>query len=174
MAPQPSFEPAQLLPLQRLTSGHVAGDFDSGSPSLDGWLRHAARRNGEGAVRAYVVCRDTRVVAFYSLAIGAVFQAGGSGRNRRNPPEPIPVMVLGRLAVDRRCQGQGLGRTLLRDAVLRTLQAADIAGVRAILVHAKDAPARDFYERCGFLRSPIDPLTLLLPLLAARAALEGP
>ena len=87
-------------------------------------------------------------------------------------PDPIPVMVLGRLAADRRLQGQGLGKALLRDAILRTLQAADLAGIRTILVHANDARARVLYERCGFLPSPIDPLTLMLPLKDARATQE--
>jgi GNAT superfamily N-acetyltransferase len=79
-------------------------------------------------------------------------------------PDPLPVMVLGRLAVDRRWQGRGFGRALVRDAILRTFQAADIAGIRAILVHAKDQRAKAFYERCGFLTSPIDPLMLMLRL----------
>lgn len=94
------------------------------------------------------------------------------GRIRRNMPDPIPVMVLGRLAVDRRFARRGLGKALLRDAILRTLQAADIAGIRAILVHAKDEQVAAFYGRNGFLPSPIDPLTLLLPLQDAREALR--
>lgn len=87
-------------------------------------------------------------------------------------PEPIPVMILGRLAVDRRFQGEGFGKALLRDAILRTLQAAEIAGIRAILVHAKDENARQFYARFGFLPSPLDPLTLMQPLNDAREALR--
>lgn len=111
-------------------------------------------------------------MAFYSLATGSVVQSRAPGRVRRNMPDPIPVMVLGRLAVDRSVAGQGLGRALLRDAVLRTLQAADIAGIRAILVHAKDEAVAQFYRRHDFLPSPIDPLTLLLPLQDARRALS--
>jgi GNAT superfamily N-acetyltransferase len=167
----PAGEP--LRPPERLTANHRLDDFDSGSPPLDDWLRRRALRNeAEGASRTYVVCQGARVVAFYSLANGAVLQALAPGRVRRNMPDPIPVMILGRLAVDRRSQGRGLGRTLLRDALLRTLQAADIAGIRALLVQAKDEPARAFYKRCGFLPSPIDPLTLMLPLKDARATLE--
>lgn len=160
-------------PPERLTAAHVVCDFESGSPQLDDWLRRRALRNeAEGASRTYVVCQATRVLAFYSLANGAVLQHQAPGRVRRNMPDPIPVMVLGRLAVDRGFQGRGLGRALVRDAVLRTLQAADIAGIRALLVHAKDEAARTFYERSGFLPSPIDPLTLMLPLRAARTALR--
>jgi GNAT superfamily N-acetyltransferase len=166
-------EPQQLRPSERLTPAHELDDFDSGSAQLDDWLRRRALRNdADGASRTYVVCQGTSVAAFYCLANGAVLHAGAPGRVRRNMPDPIPVMVLGRLAVDRRFQGQGLGSALLRDAILRTLQAADIAGIRAILVHAKDEKARAFYERSGFLPSTIDPLTLTLPLKNARAALQ--
>ena len=169
----PAGEP--LRPPERLHANHRIDDFDSGSPPLDEWLRSRALRNDAvGASRTYVVCQGARVIAFCSLANGAVLHAGAPGRVRRNMPDPIPAMVLGRLAVDRRLQGRGLGRTLLRDALLRTLQAADTAGIRAILVHAKDEPARAFYEHCGFLPSPIEPLTLMLPLKDARAALDNP
>ena len=165
----------ELRPPERLTSAHEFDDFDSGSPRLDDWLRRRASRNeAEGASRTYVVCQGTRVAAFYCLANGAVLHGGAPGRVRRNMPDPIPVMVLGRLAVDRRFQKRGLGRALLRDAVLRTLQAAEIAGVRALLVHAQDEPARVFYQRSGFLASPVDPLTLMLPLKDARAAIAVP
>lgn len=173
MTPPAAGGPQRLQAPRRLIREHVVDNFDSGIPALDAWLRSRALRNeAEGASRTYVLCQDMRVVAFYCLANGAVLQASAPGRVRRNMPDPIPVMVLGRLAVDRQFQGRGLGKALLRDAILRTLQAADIAGVRAILVHAKDDKARAFYERCGFLASPIDPLTLMLPLKAARAALD--
>ncbi len=153
----------QLRPPERLTSTHELDDFDSGRPQLDQWLRHhAARDAAENGARAYVVCQDARVVAFYCLANAAVLHAGAPGRVGRDLPAPIPVMVLGRLAVDRRFQGQGLGRALLRDAILRALRAGEIAGVRALLAHAKDERARAFYERSGFVRSPFDPLTLML------------
>ena len=87
-------------------------------------------------------------------------------------PDPIPVMLMGRLAVDRSQQGKGLGRALLKDAILRTLKAAEIAGMRALLVHALDEKAAGFYQHNGFLVSPIDPLVLMLPLVTARRALE--
>ncbi len=165
----------ELRPPERLTPAHELQDFDSGSPRLDDWLRRRASRNeADGASRTYVACQGTRVAAFYCLANGAVLHGGAPGRVRRNMPDPIPVMVLGRLAVDRRFQRRGLGSALLRDAILRTLQAAEIAGIRAIVAHAKDDTAKTFYERSGFLPSPIDPLTLMLPLKDARAALGVP
>jgi GNAT superfamily N-acetyltransferase len=159
-------------PPQRLSPSHGTAGFDSGSSQLDDWLRRRALRNeAEGASRTYVVGQGDQVVAFYALANGGVLLQSASGRVRRNMPDPIPVMVLGRLAVDRRCQGQGLGRALLRDAILRTLQAAEIAGIRALVVHAKDEHARAFYGRCGFMASPLDPLSLMLALKDAAAAL---
>lgn len=103
-------------------------------------------------------------MSFYFLATGSVMQAGLPGRIRRNMPDPLPVMVLGRLAVDRACAGQGLGKALVRDAILRTVEAAKIAGIRALLVHAKDEQLAAFYRRHDFLPSSIDPLILLLPL----------
>jgi GNAT superfamily N-acetyltransferase len=155
-----------------LSAAHDCIRFDSGRPQLDGWLRERALRNQDaGASRTYVACEGPRVVAFYSLANGAVAHREAPGRLRRNMPDPIPVMVLGRLAVDREFQRRGLGRALLQDAILRTLQAAEIAGIRAILVHAKDENARRFYERFGFLASPANPRTLALPLQDASAQL---
>jgi GNAT superfamily N-acetyltransferase len=157
---------------ERLGSKHELSAFDSGSPELDGWLRRWALRNeAQGGSRTYVVCQGVQVVAFYSLANGAVIHADAPRRVRRNMPDPIPVMVLGRLAVDRRFRRRGLGEGLLRDAIMRTIQAAEIAGIRAILVHAKDEQARRWYERFGvFLPSPTGRLTLLLPLAEAQAA----
>jgi GNAT superfamily N-acetyltransferase len=155
-----------------LSGTHDCTRFDSGSPQLDSWLRERALRNQDaGASRTYVACEGARVVAFYSLAYGAVTHSEAPGRIRRNMPDPIPVMVLGRLAVDREFQGRGLGKALLQDAILRTLQAAEIAGIRAILVHAKDENAQRFYERFGFLASPANPRTLALPLRDAAAQL---
>jgi predicted N-acetyltransferase YhbS len=166
VTPHRDAEPSQLQPPERLNPKHVVEDFDSGSPALDDWLRLRALRNEtEGASRTYVVRQDTRVISYYCLADGAVLRTGAPSRVRREMADPIPVMVLGRLAVGPPVQGSRLGKALLRDAVLRTLQAADIAGIRAILVHAKDEAARSFYERSGFLPSPIDPLD---PVAAAQ------
>jgi GNAT superfamily N-acetyltransferase len=159
---------------ERLEADHDLAAFASGTPALDEWLRRRALPNQEsGASRTYVVCAGRRVVGYYALAAGAVAQAEATGRTRRNMPDPVPVMVIGRLAVDSGFQGRGLGRALLRDAVLRTLQAADIAGIRAILVHAISEDAKRFYERCGFAASPVDPMTLMITLRDAERALIG-
>ncbi len=148
-----------------LSPVHDVSRFDCGNAALDEWLRtHALRNQGSGASRTYVVEEESRVVGYFALANGGVAAAEAPGKLRRNMPDPIPVMILARLAIDRSWQGRGLGLDLLRDAVLRTQQAAMIARIRALLVHAIDEGAAQFYERAGFLRSPIRPLTYLLPL----------
>jgi GNAT superfamily N-acetyltransferase len=162
-----------LLPPEPIASSHDLRDFESGEPTLDDWLRRRALRNeASGGSRSYVVCATSshRVIAYYCLSAGAVAHAAAPGRVRRNMPEPIPVLVIGRLAVDRRYQGRGLGRALLRDAILRTIQAASIAGIRAILVHAISENARRFYEQSGFHPSPIDPMTLMITVAEAELA----
>jgi GNAT superfamily N-acetyltransferase len=153
---------------EKLTASHDIGGFDSGEPVLDEWLRRRALANEvTGASRTYVSCADGKVIGYYALAAGAVTHAVAPGRVRRNMPDPIPVVVLGRLAVDKRRQGHGVGSGLLRDAVLRTLQAAEIAGIRAMLVHAISENAKRFYLQYGFIQSPVDPMTLVLPLAEA-------
>ena len=150
---------------QKLRPDHELSQFNCGEPTLDDWLRRRALQNEEsGASRTYVLCIGLRIVGYYALAVGAVAHVGAPGRVRRNMPEPIPVMIIGRLAVDQEFHGHGLGRGLLRDAVLRTLQAADIAGIRAILVHAISVDAQRFYEKHGFVRSPIDPMMLMITI----------
>jgi GNAT superfamily N-acetyltransferase len=165
----------QLRPPEKLNSLHRIESFDSGNSQLDDWLKRRALKNEvEGASRTYVLCAGEIVIAYYCLANGAVAQASATGRVRRNMPDPIPVMVIGRLAVDRRWQGKGMGRALLRDAILRTLQAAEIAGIRAIIVHAISEDAKQFYEKCGFTASPIDPMTLMVKVNDATASLGSP
>lgn len=155
-----------------LRPDHELSRSDSGTPILDDWLRRRALRNQEsGASRTYVICARGRVVGYYALAAGAVARVEATGRTRRKMPDPVPVMVIGRLAIDSAYQGQSLGRALLRDAVLRTLQAADIAGIRALLVHAISEEAKGFYERWGFQPSPIDPMTLMVTMQDAQEAL---
>lgn len=159
---------------EKLEPDHDLNAFDCGTPVLDNWLRRRALPNQEsGASRTYVIRAGNRVVGYYALAAGAVAHGEATGRTRRNMPDPVPVMVIGRLAVDSGHQGRGLGRALLRDAVLRTMQAADIAGIRAVLVHAISEDARRFYERCGFQPSPVDPMTLMITMRDARQALIG-
>ena len=157
---------------ENLRADHDLSEFTCGEPSLNDWLRRRAFRNeASGASRTYVVCVGQRVVGYYALAVGAVAHAGAPGGVRRNMPDPVPVMVIGRLAVDERFQGLGIGPGLLRDAALRTLQAAEIAGIRAILVHAISERARRFYVDCGFMASPVDPMTLMITLSEAVKAL---
>ena len=153
----------KLRPPEKLNSLHRIDSFDSGDSQLDDWLKRRALKNElEGASRTYVLCAGELVIAYYCLANGSVAQTSATGRVRRNMPDPIPVMVIGRLAVDRHWQGKGIGRALLRDAILRTLQASEIAGIRAILVHAISEDAKQFYEKCGFNDSPVDPMTLMV------------
>ena len=163
-----------IKPPEKLTTAHDLASFDSGEPALDDWLRRRALHNEtSGASRTYVVCVGKTVVGYYTLAVGAVAHADAPGRMKRNMPDPLPVMVLGRLAVDTDVQRRGIGKGLLRDAILRTVQAAEIAGIRAILVHAISEPAKRFYEECGFTASPIDPLTVMLPLAEAEKILNA-
>ncbi|MDH4322155.1 MAG: GNAT family N-acetyltransferase, partial [Desulfobulbaceae bacterium] len=140
-------------------------DFDCGEESLDFWLKKYAFRNeAAGASRTFVVCSDQQIIGYYALAAGSVAQQGAPGKVKRKMPDPIPVMVLGRLAVDKRWQAKGIGRGLLKDALLRTLAVASQVGIRAILVHALSGKAKEFYLCHGFSESPIDPLTLMLRL----------
>jgi GNAT superfamily N-acetyltransferase len=157
---------------EHLTAQHDLAAFDSGVPALDDWLKRRALANERaGGSRTYVVCAGGRVVGYYALATGGVAQEAATGRVRRNMPDPVPVMVLGRLAVDRVYQDRGLGAGLLRDALLRTMQAAELGGIRAILVHAISEEAKRFYERHGFVESPIDPMTLMIVIADATRAL---
>lgn len=150
---------------RHITSDHDVSQFDCGVPELDDWLKRRALQNETArASRTYVVTSGGRVVGYYALATGAIAQGGATGRVRRNMPEPVPVMVLARLAVDRAFQGAGLGSALLRDALLRTLGAAEVAGCRAMLLHAISEDAKRFYVRHGFAESPLDPMTLMIPL----------
>lgn len=148
--------------------------FDSGEASLDEYLRSRALANHiHGASRCFVTCRDGRVVGFYALASAAVEPAAAPGRVRRNMPDPVPVILLSRLAIDRKEQGKGLGRHLLRDAITRAVQAADLIGVRAMLLHALHDQARAFYAHFEFEPSPTDPLHLLLLIKDARELIGG-
>lgn len=160
-------------PPEKLQSTHDLSTFDCGETVLNDWLRRRALQNQQsGASSTYVILDKTRVIGYYSLAAGSVARDTAPGRVRRNVPDPVPVVVLGRLAVDRGFQGKGLGLALLRDAILRTLQAADIIGVRAILVHALSDQAKRFYENCGFTPSPVNHLTLMITIPEAINALR--
>jgi GNAT superfamily N-acetyltransferase len=149
-------------------------NFDSGEPSLDEWLRKRALTNqSTGASRCFVTCRDGQVVGYYALATGSVQRLEASRRVGQGMPEPIPVVLLGRLAVDRKEQGRSLGSALLRDAIARTVEAAEIIGVRALLVHALHERARDFCLHHDFEPSPTDPMHLMLLMKDARKVVRG-
>ncbi|MBI5814113.1 MAG: GNAT family N-acetyltransferase [Nitrospinae bacterium] len=157
-----------MSPPVKLSAEHDLSGFDSGEPVLDEWLRRRALQNeASGASRTYIACAGRRVAGYYTLAVGAAARVDSPGRVRRNMPDPLPVMVIGRLAVDKRFQGRGVGTGLLRDAILRTLRAAQIAGIRGILVHAISEEAKRFYESLGFYPSPVDPLTLMITVAEA-------
>ena len=155
-----------LNPPVLLTKDHDRNSFDCGVHVLNDYLKKYALQNQKkNAARTYVATRGNRVVGYYSLAYGSVSPEEAPQSVRSGlPRHPIPVILLARLAVDSREQGLGLGAALLKDALLRTLQAAEIAGLRAMLVHAKDESAKRFYEKYGFERSPIDAYHLFLRL----------
>lgn len=160
--------------VQKLDASHEVDAFDCGKEPLDRFLqRHALVNQKAGSAQTYVVCRgEQRVAGYYSLAVGAVEHADAPGRVGKGlARHPIPVMLLARLAIDRAEQGKELGKALLKDALLRTAQAAEIAGIRALLVHAKDDEARAWYEQFDFEPSPTDPYHLFLLMKDLRALL---
>jgi GNAT superfamily N-acetyltransferase len=160
----------RLTPPVPLTPNHLLDGFDCGQPTLDEWLKRRALPNqSSGASRTFVVADSEQiVVGYYALAAGAVARRSAPGGVRRNMPDPIPVMVLGRLAVDRRAQGVRLGGALLKDAVERTLAVAENVGVRALLAHAMNGQTKGFYEHYGFFPTLFDPMTMMLRLPSSR------
>ena len=158
---------------QPLAGQHQLADFDSGEPSLDGWLkRRAVKNQANGPSRTYVVCEGDTVIAFYCLAAGAIGHAEAPSTMRRNRPDPIPVVVLGRLAIHKNHHQKGIGTALLNDAIRRAVQAAEIAGITALLVQAISEQARRFYLSRGFIESPVKPMTLCLMLATVNQALR--
>ena len=144
-----------------LTASHRTDAFDCGDDPLDEWLRRRALRNqADGASRTWVVADGARVVAYYASSTAAVVRDKAPGRIRRNQPDPLPAMLLGRLAVDR--EHQGLAAALLKHFLLKALEVAQLTGLRLVLVHAKDAQAAAFYRHFNFESAPFDDLTLML------------
>ena len=156
----------RLLPPQPLAVEHRLENFSCGESSLDEWLRRRALFNQTiGASRTFVVTDEAGfVLGYYALAAGAVSHQESPGSIRRNMPDPVPVMVLARLAVDQRLQGRQVGGALLKDALQRAVSVAQNIGVRALLVHALNDRARQFYSHYGFVPSRTNPMTLMLPL----------
>jgi len=160
---------SKILAPEPIQVFHNVDSFCSGESSLDDWLRQRALKNEIlGASRTFVACTEKEgnkiVVGYFALAAGSVAHSQVSSKTKRNMPNPIPVLVLGRLAVDNHWQGHGLGASLLQDAVLRSKAAAEHIGARALLVHALSEDAKCFYEHFGFQVSPVDERTLMLLL----------
>lgn len=158
--------------IRKLDRSHVVDHFDCGYADLNRYIsRFALNNQSAGSAQTYVATADEKVVGYYSLAVGAVAHAQAPTRMTKGlARHPVPVMLLARLAVDNEAKGNGLGAALLYDALARTLQAADIAGIRAVLVHAKDDAARRFYEHFDFDPSPTDPYHLYLLIKDLRNA----
>jgi predicted N-acetyltransferase YhbS len=136
--------------------------------------KQSLKNQGSGAARCFVICEGNAVIGNYSLSASAIHHEAAPKPMRRNMPDPLPVLLLGRLAIDQRYQNQGLGRALLRDAMLRAVHIAGHAGVFAMLVHALSEQAKRFYLSRGFVEAPLQPKTLMMTLATARAILAEP
>jgi GNAT superfamily N-acetyltransferase len=156
--------------IEKLQPHHTIEAFDCGQEALNRFLqKHALQNQHSGGSQTYVGLADETVIGYYALAVGSVEQEHAPERVKKGlAKHAIPIMLLARLAVDLRWQKQGVGSALLKDDMLRTLQAADIAGIRALVVHAKDEASRTFYDRYDFLPSPTDALHLFLLLRDVR------
>jgi GNAT superfamily N-acetyltransferase len=165
-------------PPEPLERRHNLDDFDCGEPALDEWLeRHARGAHAAGSARVFVttVEDDDTVVGYYAVAAAQVAPEAATERTLKGQPRtrPVPAILLARLAVDRRHQRAGLGRSLLQDVMLRSLEAAEAIGARVLLVHAKHEAAKAWYLQYGFEESPTDPLHLVMLLKDVRALLQG-
>ena len=149
--------------IEKLRKEHVLAAFDCGQSDLNAWLlKYALQNQASNSAQTYVGVVNDEVVGYYSLAVGQVEYVEAPERIHKGlARHPVPIMLLARLAVHKDWQGKGIGKGLLKDAVLRTMQAADIAGIRALAVHAKDDQAKRYYEQFDFIPSPTDPLHLL-------------
>ena len=155
-----------------ITPSHDVADFNSGEAFLDEWLKKRALKNHViGASRCFVVCDGLKVLGYYSLSAGAISREAAPKAMRRNMPDPLPVLLLGRLAIDRQFHNQGLGRALLRDAMLRAVNVASDTGVFALLIHTMAEQAKRFYLSRGFAESPLESMTLLMTLATVRSIL---
>jgi GNAT superfamily N-acetyltransferase len=150
--------------IEKLRREHAVDAFDCGREELNRFLRRFALSSQQaGAAQSYVALADEEVIGYYSLAVGEVAFADAPGRLTKGLAcHPVPIMLLARMGVSSAWQKKGIGAGMLKDAMRRTLQAADIAGIRALAVHAKDEPARSFYEHFGFVPAPTDPLHLFI------------
>ena len=148
-----------------LTEAQDFSGFNCGIDTLNSWLsKRALKNNTQNASRCFVVCDSKKVVGYYAFSAGSVIQADAPSNIKRNMPDPIPVFILGRLAVDVNYQGKGLGGHLLKDAMIRALKVSEHIAAKALLVHALSEDAKKFYEGFGFTESPINPMTLFLSI----------
>lgn len=162
-----------LRPPEAIGGDHDLSSFDCGQKDLNGWLQSRAMASEGRSARTMVLPIGNRVIGYYCLATGAVDRANlPNAKTKQNMPETVPVLVLGRLAVDINYQNRGFGGGLLKDAMKRALSASQIAGARALIVHAVDEKTCQFYRSYGFLKSPTNPLTLILPIETIVAALN--
>ncbi len=166
-----------------LAQHHDIHAFDCGKPTLNDWLKKTSRKTQRigGSARTYVVCAgDDRVIGYCALATGSVNRDDAPGKVKRNMPNPVPVVIIGRLAVDESFKKRGVGTGLLKDALLRIVSAAEEIGIRAVLAHALDERARQFYLKHGFYESPANDLTLMITIrniqsaLASQSEYKGP
>lgn len=161
-----------LVASAKLADIHVLDDFRCSESELEQWLKQRARTNqAQGASQCFVVCEGNAVVGYYALAAGSVSHADVPGKLRRNMPNPIPVAVLGRLAVHEDHAGKGIGAGLLKDALLRALRLSQELGIRALLCHAINDSAKAFYLKHGFIESPLHPMTVMLDLTKLGSAI---
>ena len=162
---------------QLLTANHLLTSFDCGKASLNEWLVKRAMRAQQigGSARTFVVVNsNNEVVAYYSLSTCSINREDASGKVKRNMPDPIPVILIGRLAVDLKVRNRGLGTALLKDALLRVVAAAHEIGVRAVIVHALDSTAHKFYSYHGFYESPTNERTLMITVEEISRLLDKP
>lgn len=150
--------------IEKLAASHNVQDFDCGNPALNRFLiKHALQSQQSHSATTYVACKENKIIGYYSLVVGAVEHEETPERIKKGlSKHPVPLMILARLAVDRNEQGKGIGKGLLKDALLRTTQAADLAGIRALVIHAKDDEVKSWYAQFDFDSSPTDPLHLYL------------
>lgn len=156
-----------------ISSDHEITNFDCGEPSLNLWLKSRAIKNNiSGASRCFVVCDKKEVVGYYCLSAGAITRESAPKVMHRNMPDLLPVLVLGRLAIDKKYHNKGLGSALLRDAMIRSVSVAEDAGVFAVLIHALSEQAKRFYISRGFVESPLQSMTLFMTIETIRIILS--
>lgn len=164
-----------VLGIEKLARHHAVDDFDCGEEALNRFVsRYAFQNQQASASQTYVGLADSNIIGFYTLVVSEVSYDDAPERLKKGlARHPVPLMLLARLAVARTWQGKGVGTGLLKDAIQRTLTAADIAGIRALAAHAKNNAARDFYEHFGFIPSPTDPLHLFFLIKDLRRMMAG-